>query len=205
MANHLPYLGTAGSLGTALDKIKEAQTPERFTRDFLHTVLNMKGGSSTAVVPYLKKVGFLNSDGTPTQLYEQFRNPKTSGTAAAAALRKGYDRLYSANEYAHELSDADLRGLVVQVTGAEKGSSAVKQTVRTFKKLREYADFDADAVTGDSEEPSLGQATLQTSRETAAGDGVTLAYTINLHLPPSTNVEVFNAIFKSLREHLLED
>jgi len=30
-----------------------------------------------------------------------------------------------------------------------------------------------------------------------------LSYTINLNLPATTNPEVFNAIFKSLREHLL--
>jgi hypothetical protein len=30
-----------------------------------------------------------------------------------------------------------------------------------------------------------------------------LSYTINLNLPPSTDPEVFNAIFRALREHLL--
>lgn len=34
--------------------------------------------------------------------------------------------------------------------------------------------------------------------------GVTLGYTINLHLPPTSDIAVFNAIFKSLREHLLQ-
>jgi hypothetical protein len=32
-----------------------------------------------------------------------------------------------------------------------------------------------------------------------------LSYTINLNLPATTEIEVFNAIFKSLREHLLGD
>jgi hypothetical protein len=33
--------------------------------------------------------------------------------------------------------------------------------------------------------------------------GMNLSYTINLNLPPSTDPEVFNAIFRALREHLL--
>jgi hypothetical protein len=32
----------------------------------------------------------------------------------------------------------------------------------------------------------------------------TLHYNIQIHLPPTKDVEVFNAIFKSLREHLLD-
>ncbi len=36
------------------------------------------------------------------------------------------------------------------------------------------------------------------------GDGLNLSYTINLHLPATSEVAVFNAIFKSLREHLLK-
>ena len=34
--------------------------------------------------------------------------------------------------------------------------------------------------------------------------GLRLGYTINLNLPATTDVAVFNAIFKSLKEHLLE-
>jgi hypothetical protein len=41
-----------------------------------------------------------------------------------------------------------------------------------------------------------------THRETAAG--LNLSYTINLNLPETSDVEVFNAIFKSLKENLLK-
>jgi hypothetical protein len=34
--------------------------------------------------------------------------------------------------------------------------------------------------------------------------GFNLSYTINLNLPETADVEVFNAIFKSLKEHLLK-
>ena len=40
------------------------------------------------MIPYLKRIGFLASDGTPTELYTRFRNPASSGAAAAEALRQ---------------------------------------------------------------------------------------------------------------------
>ena len=71
----------------------------------------MKGGSANAVIPFLKRTGFLNSDGTPTDLYRQFRNPVQSGRAAFfQALRKGYSALYKMNEYAHDLEELDFKG-----------------------------------------------------------------------------------------------
>jgi hypothetical protein len=43
-------------------------------------------------------------------------------------------------------------------------------------------------------------------REEIFGNGrLGLSYTINLNLPATTEIEVFNAIFKSLRENLLRE
>jgi hypothetical protein len=42
-------------------------------------------------------------------------------------------------------------------------------------------------------------------REEFAEGRLRLSYTINLNLPATTEVEVFNSIFKSLRENLLRD
>jgi hypothetical protein len=35
--------------------------------------------------------------------------------------------------------------------------------------------------------------------------GLNLSYTINLNLPPTSDIAVFNAIFKSLKENLLRN
>jgi hypothetical protein len=205
VAAKLPYLSTPGTLTSALDKIRAAATPPTVNGDFVQTKLKMKGGSGRAIPPFLKKIGFVAGDGTPTNLYERFRNSNSevSGAAAAEAMRYGYKELYEVNEYAHELSDKDLKGLVVQVSGLEETSTVVALVVSTFKKLKAYADFEAEpGVTGEEGEKP-------TRREGAGGLGgqsreFSIGYTINLNLPASTNVEVFNAIFKSLRENLLD-
>ena len=110
MAARLPYLTTPGTLPNALDRLKAAATPPNVNADFIQTKLKIKGGAGRAIPPYLKKIGFVAGDGKPTSIYTRFRNSnsKTSGTAAADALKHGYRLLYELNEYAHELNDKDL-------------------------------------------------------------------------------------------------
>jgi uncharacterized protein DUF5343 len=202
----LPYMAGYGNITKALNKIKAASTPPRFTQDFLATTLDMPGGSPRAVIPFLKRTGFLASDGAPTDLYKRFRNSAQTGAAAAEALRIGYRPLYEKNEYVHNAKDPDLRGLVVQVTGSEEDSKLVKAVVGSFKSLKAFADFDAESAESSIED--AGDALPERDEQPGDGagalpGGISLGYTINLHLPPTSDVAVFNAIFKSLREHLL--
>ena len=118
MTSTLPYLTSPGALLKVLDGIKNAATPPNVNADFVQAKLGIKGGSGRSIPPYLKKIGMVGSDGVPTKIYERFRNSNASisGAAIADAIRYGYKSLYSVHEYAHELNDADLKGLIVQVT-----------------------------------------------------------------------------------------
>jgi len=205
----LPYVVSTGSLTKALEKIQSAATPGRFTQEFLAT-LGMKGGSARPVIPFLKRTGFLASDGTPTGIYRRFRNSRERGRAAAEALQTGYATLFVANEAAHELSDSELRGLIVQMTGVDEGSRTLTAMLGSFKALREFADFSAaegDARLPSSDAtPSERQETVELPDTALPAPGVTglnVGYTINLHLPATSDIAVFNAILKSLRENLL--
>lgn len=209
MSKNLPYLSSPGSIKTALDKIRSAATPELFTKDFLNTKLQIKGGTGSSVLAFLKKIGLVASDGKPTDLYKRFRNPTTGGAAIADAIKIGYRELLEVNEYFYDLSDKDLLALIVQVTGAESDSAVAKYTLYTFKQLKAYANFEKGEEDL-SEKPDTHQNQLQvnvqpqTTLPPGAGKvGLNLSYTINLNLPATTDQAVFNAIFKSLKEHLL--
>ncbi len=73
----LPYLVSPGSIKTALERVRSAATPDRVTRDFVTTKLQIKGGTGSAIIPFLKKIGS-QPDGSPTELYKH-RNPTTGG------------------------------------------------------------------------------------------------------------------------------
>lgn len=199
----LPYINAYGNVTKVLEKIQGAATPDRFSQDFLAETLGMKGGSARPVIPYLKRTGFLGSDGSPTALYKSFRNPTEAGAAAAKALRIGYAPLFQMAEAAHTLDDAKLKGLIVQATGLENNSKTVGAILGSFKALKAFADPDPSAH---AEEPPIEEEGRGGTGDNGGGGlppGLSLGYTINLHLPATSDVAVFNAIFRSLREHLL--
>lgn len=209
MASKLPYVARPSTMVNILAKVKEARVPPRFTQDFLETKLGFKGGNARQFIPLAKKLGLVNSDGTPSDRYKRFRNPTHSKAAMAAALKEGYAEVFERNEYAGALSKEKLKGLVVEITGRASGDEVVRRTCTTFLALKELADFEAkldegtDTVTETSpiddtdDSPPLQPPPL--SSELNLG----LSYTINLVLPKTDDPAVFNAIFRSLRDNLL--
>lgn len=209
MAASIPYLLSSTSLKTALDKIRTAATPPRVTKDFVNSVLLIKGGTGDAIAPYLKRIGFVASDGTPTDLYKRFRNPAAGGTAVAEAVRLGYKELASANEYFHTLPEKELRALIVQVTGLEANSRVTTATLGTLKMLLSYADFneatEAQPITSNHQEQSAPTEVDHGRPAMNSRNRINLSYTINLNLPATSDQAVFNAIFRSLKEHILSN
>lgn len=206
MASTLPYLASPGSLKNALEKIRVAATPDRVTQDFVGTKLQIKGGTGAALIPFFKKVGFVGADGAPTEIYKQFRNQAAAGRALADAVKFGYKALAQANEYFYDLDDKDLLALIVQVTGAEADNQVAKLTLSTLKQLKAGAKFTKDEGSNGAAQGAEDQAVAAVRAETSprTPQPIGLSYTINLNLPATSDQAVFNAIFKSLREHLLE-
>jgi len=206
----LPYVTAPGNVEKALKGIQSAATPPNVNQDFVKTILKIPGSSGNEMTAYLKKIGFAGPDGTPTETYKRFRNQATEGSAAADALKLGYKPLYVRNEYMHELPDDKLKGLVIEETGEEQDSRVVGLIVTCIKNLKKYAKWTPVPVEEKTEKPQLpapaGDDGLPPGRDQMVRTlGMNLSYTINLNLPATTDVAVFNAIFKALKEHLLKD
>lgn len=206
MATKLPYVTAYGNITKALEKLQTAATPPRFTQDFLATKLSLKGGSPKPVIPFLKRTGFLGGDGVPTELYKKFRNADQRGPAAAAALKTGYAPLYEINEYIHDAKDSELKGAVVQVTGLAADSGAVRSIVGSFLALRQFASFEETGEATPETDETTEEFEEETHRANSGKDiaQLGLSYTINLNLPATSDIAVFDAIFKSLRANLLK-
>lgn len=207
----LPYVTAPGNVKKALNGIADAATPDRVSQDFVKEILKIPGGSGDQMTAYLKKIGLANPDGTPTSLYKKFRNPDTRGAAAAESLKKGYTEIYKRNEYAHELADSKLKGLIIEITGLEHDSPTVSNTASCFKNIKAFADFHQKQSVEEVVEPVPSEEINHSSQihpqiqlpPTQQGIGLNLGYTINLNLPATSDIAVFNAIFKSLKENLL--
>jgi hypothetical protein len=109
----------------------------------------------------------------------------------------------------HKLSDDDLKGLVIEVTGAGDESAVPSLIVNCINALKSAANFDADASSniidnsGLSPIPPLTDNSIALNPPQSSGLGMNLSYTINLNLPATSDIAVFNAIFKSLKHNLL--
>lgn len=207
MANNIPYMTVPGSVAKILEKIKTAATPTTFSYDFLEKTLGFKGGNYKTFVPWAKKTGLIASDGTPSELYKQFRNPSTSKKALGQALKNGYTSLYIRDENSHKLDKEKLKGLVMEITGEPHDSGTLNFMVNTFWNAKEGAEFNGAIL----EKPEKIDAIDETKGFEPKIDETStkklhlgLNYTINLVLPKTDDPSVYNAIFKSLRENLLK-
>jgi hypothetical protein len=205
----LPYITATGNIEKALRAIQVAATPPKVSQDFVKTILKIQGGSGDQVTSFLKKIGFAAADGTPTEIYSRFRNPSTAGQAAADAIRQGYAPLFKRNEFMYELSDADLKGLIIQETGQSNDSNTVSMIFSCLKALKKFATWTVNNTVPVSAVSPMEHPQQQSFAETSVSGanelGLNLAYTINLNLPATSDIAVFNAIFKSLKEHLLKN
>jgi len=209
MAEYPPYVNAYNGIPILFEKIKTAAVPPKFTVDFLSTALDMKSSSYRAMIPLLKKLGFIDPANVPTQAYKDFREESLSGAVMAERLREAYKSLFQANEYAWKLNKEDLTAKFKSLTGAAGDDQYIPSVAGTFLALSKLAKWDGGAprrkeTTTHDEEKGSGSGNRKPEEEFADGR-LRLAYTINLNLPATTEVEVFNAIFKSLRENLLRE
>lgn len=214
VVSSLPYISSPGNIEKALKGIQAASVPPTVSQDFVKTVLKIPGGSGDQITTFLKKLNLAGTNGKPTEAYIKFRNPTTSGQIMAAAIKQAYARLYVRNEYMHDLSDEDLQGLIVEETGQARDVLSVKRTLASIITLKKFADFgkvaeiQTEPIEDLSSETSRESSnTIKTAGTQQSSEGIklNLGYTINLNLPASSDPAVFNAIFKSLKEHLLRD
>ena len=211
--NYPPYVSGYGAISELFEKISQAAVPPKFTQDFMKTVLDMRSSSHRALIPLLKKLGFLDQSNIPTEAYRLYRDASESQKVMAEKLRNAYADLYQTHEYAHKLKKEELISKLRTLTGAGENDRNIQYTASTFLELRKLADFSLEQENENSEElpeltkksepehPANQKAPLPKSHRANFG----ISYTINLNLPATTDIEVFNAIFKSLKENILNE
>jgi hypothetical protein len=202
----VPYSTSPGVFKTALERIVAAERPDKFSGDFMATVLKISGGSSRPVPPLFKKMGFITSDGSPTDLYSKFKTDGGRSQAAYEGLRAAFAEVFRRNEYAHKLDEAGVVDLLVEITGLKRNDQVLRYMAQTFEAIRSFIRKGAqvtetEADTGPS--PSPSQEPVRSEHAALGSRSLGLAYNINIVLPETENIAVFNAIFRSLRENLL--
>jgi hypothetical protein len=206
MPKDLPYLPSYKNLTKLFQTIAGAKIPDAFTHNFLYETMGLKGNGDRPLIPYLKKLGFLDGAGKPTPAYALLKNPDAAGGAIAEAMRRAYDPLFSANEKAHELTLEQLKGLIAQVAGTDADMTAA--IAYTFNALAKIADFSGSRATSaskegtDSEEDPEAGADTKPSERQKGRLRTEFNYNIQVHLPSNGTEETYLNIFNAIRKAL---
>jgi hypothetical protein len=171
-------------------------------------MLKIKGGSGRATIPILKRMGFITSEGVPTELYNRFKTDGGRSAAALQGLKNGWAEIFKRSEYAHVAGDDKVKDIIVQITGLPKNDPVATAIRSTFNVVRNYVTAgtevlsDSTEAEGPQEEQRAAERLSQNERSNEPG-GIRLAYNINIVLPETSDLSVLNAIFRSIKENLL--
>lgn len=202
------YLVTNKNLEALLNAIKTARAPERFTYKFLED-LGFANSNDRLFIGLLKGLGFLDEDAVPTQRYFNFLDQSQSGAVLAEGIREAYADLFAVNTQANQLTLDEVKNKLRTLTRGDKSEKVISLMASTFRALSDLADWEAPApatatpqrIPPEPPEPSATAPRPELPKASAAT--IPLHYDIQIHLPESRDPAVYDAIFQSLRKHLL--
>ena len=199
MAKDLFYLGSYKNVDKLFEKIEAAKAPEAFTTKFLIDVIGLKSVADRNLINMLKKMGFLDPTGRPTETYGLLKNKSVAKAAIADGIRKVYAPLFEANEKANELSPEELKGLIAQITGGDK--TIVGQIAYTFNAIAKNADFSqaprSDTTKQDDKSEDKTKPPIPPIPPTGLRSD--FHFNIQVHLPANGTEETYLNIFNALR------
>ena len=220
----LPYLLSHKKFPDFLAKLQTAAVPKKMTANVLKK-FGFPSSNDRAFIALLKKLGFLNENGQPTERYAQYRDRAKATAVLAEGIGDAYSELLDVNTSLYDEDLETIKSAVSSVTGRDQ--KFVNLIANTFKMLCDNAEFasddppaetsgvdpeDSDSAAGTNDEIAAPAAETQDShspaRPPARSSGplsdLSFNYNIEIHLPATTDIAVYNAIFKSLRETLGE-
>ena len=205
MALPTSYLTTVRNLDGILNAIQSAQAPEKFTNAFLES-LEFKSSSDRLVIGVLKALGFIDDSGRPKDRYFRFLDQTQSAKVLAEGIRDAYQDLFKINTKANELSKQDVMNKFKTLSQGQLSEAVLDKMALTFTALVKLGDFTSPAATTSQQGSVELDKSESAKTETAAHAAVKLGglvYNIQIVLPESRDPAVYDALFQSLKRHIL--
>jgi hypothetical protein len=203
------YVQATSRIPEIFQKIRDGQAPERFTQQLLKD-WGLVSSNDRAFIPLLKTLGFLTADGKPTQRYNDYRDHSRSKEVMAQALRDAYSDIFLIKEHPSESDKVAIEGKFKSFHNTSNNVASL--SAKTFLALLPLADLKSkpgagvSSIAANENHPEEKGAVNGNSQQSNGSLGVPgLHYNIQVHLPATKDIEVYNAIFKSLRQHLFDE
>ena len=196
------YMTSVKNLPSIMQKIVDGTAPDKFSYEHLSD-LGFKSSGDRAAIPVLKDLGFLSPDGVPTQRYHDYRDKSQSKRVMADALRDAYGELFHINATPSETDRAAIQGKFKSAHNVSDDVAEKQST--TFFAFLKLADLAGTPMAKKKAEPETEHHAPDAVAAITKKDGtLNLRYNIEVHLPATKDIDVYNAIFKSLKSHLLD-
>ena len=215
MALTTSYLTSVKNFEGIMNSILGARAPERFTNKFLED-LGYKSSNDRLILGVLKSLGLLNDTGEPTQRYYDFLDQTQSKKVIATGIQEAYEDLFNLKRDAQNMSQEEVKNKLKTLTQGSKGDKVIDSMARTFKTLCDYADWSEIPINSQvnstsasknndiSEKPDyVVQNSPKSVKSKPISNQLGLHYNIQIHLPETTNMAVYDAIFQSIKKHLM--
>lgn len=206
------YLVSTKNFDAIMNSILAARAPERFTNKFLED-LGFKSSNDRLIMGVLKGLGFLNETGEPTQRYYDFLDQTQSKQILANGIQEAYEDLFNLRRDAQNMSQEEVKNKLKTLTQGQKGEKVVELMAKTFKTLCDYAEWVGTENVVKKKEPENSYEDVPEVNPTISSNVVLptetskntlgLCYNIQIHLPETTNMAVYDAIFQSIKKHLM--
>ena len=206
------YLTSTKNFDAIMNSILSARAPERFTNKFLED-LGFKSSNDRLITGVLKGLGFLNETGEPSQRYYAFLDQTQSKKILAVGIQEAYEDLFNLRRDAQNMSQDEVKNKLKTLTQGQKGDRVIDLMARTFKTLCDYADWSEPEIRLKENETEVVNENTLESVPTSTGtvtwpvetktNALGLCYNIQIHLPETTNMAVYDAIFQSMKKHLM--
>jgi hypothetical protein len=194
----------AASLPKVFKALREGTAPDKFNQQYL-VDLGFGNSNYRILIPLLKDLGFLSADGIPTERYLNYLDSSRSKKVLGEAVKQSYSDIFTITK---NPTKADLE----KIAGKFKSSFNLsdlqaERNANTFLALAELSDFSeasAPAAKPSVQEGANSDGDSKKDELIRSGRVIGSRYDIAIHLPASKDIEVYNAIFKSLKDHLVD-
>jgi hypothetical protein len=202
------YLITTKNLNAIVSAVVSAQAPDKFTISFLEQ-LGFKSTNDRLYLKLFKDLNLLDGNGVPTEKYFAFIDQSRTKKILGECIEEAYSDLFQLNRNAQKMTKSEVKNKMKTIFQGKKTDKVLDLMSKTFKDLSNIADFENTGLS--KIEPDEYQAEEEREYEDPKQLGeiinkqitTEMHYNIQIHLPETKDIAVFDAIFKSLKEHLL--
>lgn len=195
-----PYILNVSCINKFLKKIQSTGVPSKVNVDYLKA-LGFRSSNHRALVPMIKALGFVSSDGLPTERWKKYRDRTVAKQAMAEGIMECYSDLFKIYPDAHLKDTETLVNFFKSKTSV--GDRAVTAMVQTFRTLVQTAEFLSIDKQVNQEQQTISN--MSAPRLESSGWDTRQALVININiqltLPETSNVDTYDAIFAAMKKH----